>query len=88
MANREEKFTPNHNIGTTVLFSLQQQAVVAQVTGFITYINAKTGRPIDIRTVSDGWVKLYEGFTRKVEMATALLQKWEEEHPPKTQTKL
>ncbi|CZR47884.1 uncharacterized protein FPRO_13551 [Fusarium proliferatum ET1] len=88
VANREEKFTPNHNIGTTVLFSLQQQAVVAQVTGSITYIDAKTGRPIDIRTVSDGWAKLYDGFTRKVETATALLRKWEEEHPPKTKTKL
>ncbi|KAF4449014.1 putative thioesterase [Fusarium austroafricanum] len=53
VANREEKFEPSRNIGTTVLFSLQQQAIVAQVTGYVTFISPKTGRPIDIRTICE-----------------------------------
>lgn len=72
------------NNGTTVLFSLQQQAVVAQVKGFTTYVNAKTGRPVDIRTLGGGFPALYEGFTKKSQRSMALKEKWDKEHPKRS----
>ena len=42
-------------------------------------MNVKTGRPIDIRTVGSGWHNVYDGFTKKSELATALKDKWDSE---------
>jgi hypothetical protein len=66
-----------------VLFSLQQQAIVAQIKGTTTYVDVKTGRPKDIRTLGGGFPALSEGFTKKSKRANALREKWELEHPPK-----
>jgi len=72
---------PTRNSGTTSLFSLKQQAVVAEVKGSVTYMDVKTGRPVDIRTLGRGWAKLFEGFTKKAEHARTLKEKWDGEHP-------
>ncbi|CRG88352.1 hypothetical protein PISL3812_05382 [Talaromyces islandicus] len=82
-AYRQEKIEPTRNGGTTVLFSLEQQAVVAQIKGTTTYVDVKTGRPKDIRTLGGGFPALFEGFTKKSERANALREKWELEQPPK-----
>ncbi|KAI1874379.1 hypothetical protein JX265_004587 [Neoarthrinium moseri] len=49
--------------------------------GSVTYMNAATGRPLDIRTLGGGWHKLYEGFTTKSHKAATLKAKWDNEHP-------
>ncbi|KAF4953810.1 hypothetical protein FSARC_12309 [Fusarium sarcochroum] len=82
-AYREDKIEPDKNHGTTVLFSITQQAIVAEVKGYTVYIDAKTGRPVDIRTVGGGWLKLFQGFSRKAVEASALREKWDEKHPRK-----
>lgn len=51
-----------------------------EVKGSITWMDAKTGRPIDIRTLGGGWPKLYEVFTRKAEHAKMVFQKWKNDH--------
>ncbi|KAI1357428.1 hypothetical protein F5Y08DRAFT_163803 [Xylaria arbuscula] len=79
-AYRQEATEPTRNGGTTSLFSLKQQAIVAECKGSVTYMDAKTGRPIDIRTVSDGWSALYNGLLKRCEAAKALREKWEVEH--------
>ncbi|KAF7528054.1 hypothetical protein G7054_g10246 [Neopestalotiopsis clavispora] len=80
VAYRQDLIEPTRNHGTTILFSLKQQAIVAQVKGSVTYMNAATGRPIDIRTLGGGWARLYEGFTLKSQQAAALKAKWDGEH--------
>ncbi|RYP92150.1 hypothetical protein DL770_001731 [Monosporascus sp. CRB-9-2] len=80
-AYRQDKIEPTRNSGTTVLFSLKQQVIVAEVKGSITYMDAKTARPVDIRTLGGGYPALYEGFTKKSEHAKAMKEKWEREHP-------
>ncbi|KAF3001568.1 hypothetical protein E8E14_000522 [Neopestalotiopsis sp. 37M] len=80
VAYRQDLIEPTRNHGTTILFSLKQQAIVAQVKGSVTYMNAATGRPIDIRTLGGGWARLYEGFTLKSQQAAALKAKWDSEH--------
>ncbi|KAI0199279.1 hypothetical protein F4808DRAFT_471782 [Astrocystis sublimbata] len=79
-AYRQEVTQPTRNGGTTSLFSLKQQAIVAECKGSVTYMDAKSGRPVDIRTVSPGWSALYDGLNKKCESAKALKENWECEH--------
>ncbi|KAF2864791.1 hypothetical protein BDV95DRAFT_508618 [Massariosphaeria phaeospora] len=81
VAYRQDLIEPTRNSGTTSLFSLQQQAIVAEVKGSVTYIDVKSARPVDIRTLGGGWLKLFEGFTRKAEKARGLKENWDAEHP-------
>ncbi|KAI0151777.1 hypothetical protein GGR57DRAFT_492799 [Xylariaceae sp. FL1272] len=77
IAYRQEQTEPTRNGGTTTIFSLTQQAIVAQCTGTVTYMSAQTGRPIDIRTVGGGWPDLYEALLKKCTESNALKEKWE-----------
>ncbi|KAK7751564.1 hypothetical protein SLS62_006514 [Diatrype stigma] len=83
-AFRQDYIEPTRNNGTTVLFSLKQQTIVAEVKGSTTYMDIKTARPVDIRTLGGRWPILYEAFTQKSERANALKDKWEKEHPKPT----
>ncbi|KAI0805667.1 hypothetical protein GGR55DRAFT_690385 [Xylaria sp. FL0064] len=77
IACRPERMEPTRYHLTTSLFSLKQQAIVAEVTAWVTFIDAATGRPIDLRSLGGGWPKVYEGYVKKVEQAQALKEKWE-----------
>lgn len=79
-AYRQEKIEPTHNNGVTSLFSLKQQAIVAEVRGSVTYMSLKTGRPVDVRTLGGNWPVLYEGFTRWSAESQARKHKWDSEH--------
>lgn len=50
-AYRQKKIYPDRNSGTTSLFSLKQQRIVAETKGAAVYVDAKTGRPVDNRTL-------------------------------------
>ena len=54
-AYRQERIEPTRNSGVTSLFSLKQQAIVAEVRGSVTFMDAKTGRPTDIRKLGGSW---------------------------------
>lgn len=66
------------------MFSLKQQAIVALAKGSGTYVNPKTGRPIDIRTLGGGWQGVYEGLTQMSERSNALREEWESKNPKKS----
>ncbi|KAI0157895.1 hypothetical protein GGR52DRAFT_180367 [Hypoxylon sp. FL1284] len=83
-AYRQEHIEPTRSNGTTILFSLKQQVIVAEVKGSATYVDVKTARPVDIRTLGGGWSHVYEAITQKSERSTALKEKWEKEHPKRT----
>ncbi|KAI1824021.1 hypothetical protein F4861DRAFT_539483 [Xylaria intraflava] len=74
---------PTRNNGTVSLYSLKQQAIVANVKGSTSYVNVKTGRPVDIRTLGGNWPALYEAFVKKSEDAKNLKEKWDRAHPPR-----
>ncbi|KAJ7084058.1 hypothetical protein B0H15DRAFT_849922 [Mycena belliarum] len=80
-AYREDLIEPTRNHGTTSLFSLKQQAIVAEVKGSATYMDVKSGRPVDIRTLGGGWPKVFEGLNKKAEHAKTLKENWDSEHP-------
>ncbi|CAH0058128.1 unnamed protein product [Clonostachys solani] len=83
-AYRQERIEPTRNHGVTSLFSLQQQAIVAEVKGCVTYVNVKTGRPVDITTLGGNWPLLYEGFSQKSADAMARKKKWDEDRESRT----
>jgi hypothetical protein len=64
-----------------VLYSLRQQAIVAEVKGSTTYVDVKSGTPIDIRTLGGNWPALYQAFTQKSATANARKSKWDSDHP-------
>ncbi|KAK2598177.1 hypothetical protein QQS21_005729 [Conoideocrella luteorostrata] len=74
---RQEKIEPTRNIGITSLYSLKQQRIVAEVKGWVTYVDMRTGKPVDIRTLGGGWARLFDGFTKKSEKARELREAWE-----------
>ena len=71
---------PDRIAGTNSVFSLKQQAIVAEVKGEAVYIEVKTGRPVDIRTLRGGWPSLYNGFLSKSEETKKLQAQWEKEN--------
>ena len=76
-AYRQDRIDPDRNNGTTSLFSLNQQAIVAEVKGSAVYMSIKTGRPVDIRTLGGGWARLYEGFVKKSDSARKLKEQFD-----------
>lgn len=79
-AYRQENIEPTRNSGVTSLFSLKQQAIVAEVRGNVTFMSLKTGRPVDIRTQGGNWPALYEGFTQRSAESRARKEKWDKDH--------
>lgn len=75
---------PTRNNGTSCLFSLKQQAIVALAKGSGTYVDVKTGRPVDIRTLGGGWQALYNGLVQMSERANSLKEEWESKNPVKS----
>ncbi|KAI1211498.1 uncharacterized protein F4807DRAFT_472954 [Annulohypoxylon truncatum] len=79
IAHRPERMETTRYFGTTSLFSIQQQAIVAEVKGSAAFVDARTGRPIDISSLGGGWLRVYDGFIKKVEHAQTLKSKWDAE---------
>ncbi|KAI0169759.1 hypothetical protein GGR52DRAFT_573817 [Hypoxylon sp. FL1284] len=88
VANRPDSIEPTRYYGTTSLFSLQQQTIVAEVKGSATFIDARTGRPTDIRNRSDGWPKVYDAYVGKVESAQTKKQSWDMKNPKRRSSKI
>lgn len=79
-AYRQERIEPTRNNGVTSLFSLKQQAIVAEVRGSVTYMSLETGRPVDVRSLGGNWPALYEGFTQWSAESQARKEKWDSEN--------
>ncbi|KAI1081987.1 hypothetical protein F5B20DRAFT_588098 [Whalleya microplaca] len=88
VATRPDSMEPTRYYGTTSLFSLQQQAIVAEVKGSVTFIDAGTGRPTDIRNRGDGWPKVCEAYVEKVASAQAKKQNWDMKKPKSKHSKI
>ncbi|KAI0813916.1 hypothetical protein GGR55DRAFT_486787 [Xylaria sp. FL0064] len=82
-AYRQGFIEPTRNNGTVSLYSLKQQAIVADVKGSTSYVDVKTGRPVDVRTLGGGWPTLYEAYVKKSEDAKYFKEKWNNAHHSK-----
>ena len=71
---------PDRSNGITSLYSLKQQAFVAEVTGWIVFMDLKTGRPVDLRTLKGGWPELLQGFLDKAKNSKEKWNQWQAAH--------
>ncbi|KAI1413989.1 hypothetical protein F5Y13DRAFT_188511 [Hypoxylon sp. FL1857] len=54
-AHREEGIEPTRNNATVSLFSLKQQAIVAEAKGCVTFIDIKSNRPVEAKEFKEKW---------------------------------
>ncbi|CAJ2509505.1 Uu.00g145310.m01.CDS01 [Anthostomella pinea] len=80
-AYRQSYIEPSRNNGTLCLFSLKQQTIVAEVKGSTTFMDLKTGRPVNIRTLGGGWPAVYDHWIKTAEQTKVAMEKWERDHP-------
>jgi hypothetical protein len=68
---------------TTTMWSLRQQAVVAEFKGYIIFVDFKTGRPVNLLEAGEPYVTLHAQIRAKVEKANQLSAEWRKKNPPK-----
>ncbi|KAF2811146.1 uncharacterized protein BDZ99DRAFT_415588 [Mytilinidion resinicola] len=83
VGNRLSDVRPDRYFTTTTIWSLRQQAVVAECAGWVVFIDFATGRPADLLKAGEPYVSLHAQIKDKVEKANALHAEWEKKHPPK-----
>ena len=77
ITHRLTEVRPDRYHGVTSVWSLRQQAIVAESTGWIVFYDFRTGRPADIVKEGGVWKDLYNGLRKKAELANEKLEEWE-----------
>jgi len=74
---------PDRYFTTTTIWSLRQQAVVAECAGWVVFLDFATKRPANLLEAGEPYVSLHAQISAKVEKANELYEKWQKDHPPK-----
>ena len=80
VGNRLREILPDRYFTTTIIWSLRQQAVVAEFKGYIVLLNFSTGRPVNLLESGEPYKKLHAQIKAKAEKSNELLTKWERRH--------
>ncbi|KAF2464005.1 uncharacterized protein BDR25DRAFT_104134 [Lindgomyces ingoldianus] len=83
VGNRLSKLLADRYFTTTTIWSLRQQCVVAELRGWIVFVDPATGRPVDLVEKGEPYATLWKHIEEKVERANTLLGKWNTEHRPR-----
>ncbi|KAF2728287.1 hypothetical protein EJ04DRAFT_504337 [Polyplosphaeria fusca] len=70
---------------TTTIWSLRQQAVVAECTGWVVFADFATRKPVDLTKAGEPYDKLHALISRKAQEAWERKEKWDQEHTTKKQ---
>ena len=68
---------PDRYFTTTTIWSLKQQAVVAEAKGYVVFLNFSTGRPANLLESGELYKKLHAQIKGKVDKSNDLFAKWE-----------
>ncbi|KAF2116792.1 hypothetical protein BDV96DRAFT_645199 [Lophiotrema nucula] len=68
---------------TTTIWSLRQQAVVAECTGWVVFVNFASGKPVDLTAAGDPYDKLHALILRKAQEAKRRKDTWDQEQAAK-----
>lgn len=88
VGNRLSEIQPDRYFTTTTIWSLRQQAVVAECKGYIVFINYDNGRPANLIEAGEPYVALHAQIKAKVEKSNMLFAEWEKKNPPKKKPQL
>lgn len=82
-ANRLTEILPDRYYGITSVWSLKQQAIVAENRGYVVFFDYSKGKPANLLQAGGVYADLHAALTKRVAAATDLATKWEKEHPKK-----
>ncbi|TGO90645.1 hypothetical protein BPOR_0056g00170 [Botrytis porri] len=61
------KVLPDQYFGVTTIWSLRQQAIVAKITGYVSFFNYDTGKPANFIEVGGVYKDLYDVLMARME---------------------
>jgi hypothetical protein len=69
------------------MWSLKQQAIVAQTRGYVVFFDYTKGRPANLIETGGVYMDLYTALAKKAKTSNELAAKWEKENPSKPKEK-
>ncbi|KAF2180758.1 hypothetical protein K469DRAFT_672177 [Zopfia rhizophila CBS 207.26] len=88
VGTRIKDVKPDRYMYNTAVWSLQQQAMVAQCTGWVVFIDYSTQRPVNLLEKGEPYPSLHTFIKQKVEGGNAKSAEWEKTNPPKRKAQL
>ena len=88
VANHLTEVRPDRYFSVTSVWSLKQQAIVADCKGYVVFFDYDEGKPADLAKAGGVHKDLYDALTRRMEKEGAVAAKWEKEHPRKSKAVL
>jgi len=79
---------PDRYFGVTTVWSVNQQAIVAEVKGWVVFFDYERGVVADLEKLGGVYAELYAFLTGRVEREKGLREKWEKENPKKVRAKI
>ncbi|KAI1812264.1 hypothetical protein GGS20DRAFT_558821 [Poronia punctata] len=84
VANRIDQVKPDRYHVTTTMWSLRQQAPVAESNGWVVFFDYSKGKPASLTQLGGVYNDLYEALVVKAEEANTKRKEWEEANPKKS----
>jgi len=88
VGNRLSEVKPDRYFTTTTIWSLRQQAVVAEARGYVVFLNFSTGRPANLIEAGEPYTALHAEIEKMVEESNRLHAEWEAANPKKKPSQL
>ena len=83
LAHRVTKVLPDRYYGITSVWSLRQQAIVADAQGYVVFFDYDTGKPADLVKAGGTHLDLYNALSQRKEKEDKIAAQWEKDHPKK-----
>ncbi|KAI4861525.1 hypothetical protein F4820DRAFT_460905 [Hypoxylon rubiginosum] len=83
VANRIDEVKPDRYHVTTTMWSLRQQAPVAESNGWVVFYDYSKGKPASLVQAGGVYADLHASLTEKAKVANLKRAKWDEAHPKK-----
>ncbi|MCJ1356674.1 MAG: hypothetical protein MMC33_006669 [Icmadophila ericetorum] len=88
VANRLTDILPDRYHGITSIWSLRQQALVAEIRGWMVFVDVKVNKPANLVKAGGVYLDLHSALTRRVIESRKLASKWESEQAKRPRSKL
>jgi hypothetical protein len=79
---------PDRYFGVNTIWSLKQQAIVAETTGWVVFFDHDKGKVANLLNVGGVWADLYHALLDRKNREVEIAAKWEKDHPKKQKAKM
>ena len=88
VANRITEVLPDRYYGITTMWSLLQQAVVAEMKGYVVFFDYRCNKSADLTAAGGRYTELHSALKKRAERGNQLAAEWLREHPKKVKAKM